>query len=350
MASTNTSLLGYTVAPNGTDIPLLGWTLEPNGTFGLISNDNCTLDTCSLAQAHFDYLPTLPGNALYAAIFGLALGMQLLFGIRYKTWGYMGAMFGGLVLEIIGYVSRIQMHFNPFSKNPFLIYLICLTIGPAFFSAAIYLCLARIVVVYGPHISRFSPRTYTIVFIVCDFLSLLLQAAGGAIADTANDQPTTQTGINIMVAGLGWQVASLCLFIAASSELAWRVRQRWSELEPATRSLRESMKFKLFLGSLAAATLAILIRSSFRVAELSQGFHGVLANQEITYMILEGAMIVIATILLTVFHPGLCFAGAWAAANFALKGRKKPVVYVAPPEKVTTGGTPYENNLTEGGV
>ncbi|MCJ1400629.1 hypothetical protein MMC11_003837 [Xylographa trunciseda] len=346
MASLNTSSLGYTVAPNGTDIPLLGWMLEPNGTFGLIAHDNCTLDTCPLSEAHFDYLPSLGGNALYAAIFGIVLGVQLFFGIRYKTWGYMGAMFGGLILEIIGYASRIQMHFNPFSSSPFLIYLVTLTIGPAFFSAAIYLCLARIVVVCGTPISRFSPRTYTIVFITCDFISLLLQAAGGAIADTANDQPTTQTGINIMIAGLGWQVASLCLFIAASSEFAWRVRQRVSELEPATRSLRNSTRFKLFLGSLAAATLAILIRSTFRVAELSQGFHGVLANQEITYMILEGAMVVIATTLLTVFHPGISFVGHWAAANFALRGRKNQVVYVAETEKATTGGTPYENSLT----
>ena len=48
--------------------------------------------------------------------------LQLGLGIRYRTWGFLGGMFGGLVLEIVGYISRIQLHFNPFAKNPFLMY------------------------------------------------------------------------------------------------------------------------------------------------------------------------------------------------------------------------------------
>lgn len=79
-----------------------------------------------------------------------------------------------------------MMHSNPFSKNNFLIYLVTLTIAPAFLSAAIYLCLVRIVVVYGEKRSRFRPRTYTVLFCSCDFLALLLQAIGGAIASIVN--------------------------------------------------------------------------------------------------------------------------------------------------------------------
>jgi hypothetical protein len=65
-------------------------------------------------------------------------------------------------------------------------YLVTLTIAPAFLSAAVYLRLARIVVVYGEERRRFRPRTYKIMFCSCDFLALLLRAAGGAIASTAN--------------------------------------------------------------------------------------------------------------------------------------------------------------------
>ena len=127
-------------------------------------------------------------------------------------------------------------------------YLVCLTIGPAFLSAAIYLCLARILVVYGVTISRFSPRTYTITFMTCDFISLLLQATGGAIADTANSHSTTQTGINIMIAGLAWQVVSLLLFIACCGEYAWRVWRSWVPTAADSNPLRESRMFKAFLG------------------------------------------------------------------------------------------------------
>ena len=127
-------------------------------------------------------------------------------------------------------------------------YLVCLTIGPAFLSAAIYLCLARILVVYGVGISRFSPRTYTITFMTCDFISLLLQATGGAIADTASDHSESQIGINIMIAGLAWQVVSLLLFIVCCGEYAWRVWRSWVPTAAGSNPLRESRMFKAFLG------------------------------------------------------------------------------------------------------
>jgi len=59
---------------------------------------------------------------------------------------------------------------------------VCLTIAPAFLAAGIYLCLKHIVDTFGRENSRISPRSYPRIFIACDFLSLVLQAAGGGIA------------------------------------------------------------------------------------------------------------------------------------------------------------------------
>lgn len=291
---------------------------------GLIANpvipdELCTLSTCSLLQAHFQYIPSLAGNAFFIALFALLLLLQIGLSIRYRTWGFLVGMIGGLVLEVLGYVGRVQMHFNPFIKNPFLMYLVCLTIAPAFLSASIYLCLARIVVVFGENLSRFRPVVYTITFIACDFLSLLLQAAGGAIASGANTYAADQNGIHIMVAGLSTQVASLALFMALCAEFAYRVYSHVGELDPRYDGLRQSRRFRGFLYALGVATFTIFVRSIFRVAELSQGFHGKLANQQVTFMILEGAMIAIAALALTIFHPGWSFAGYWGEADFKMR-------------------------------
>lgn len=80
----------------------------------------CTLDTCPLSLANVDYVPSLAGNALYVALFSLVLASQLGLGVYYRTWTYLIAMGGGLLGEIIGYVGRVQMHYNPFTQNPFL--------------------------------------------------------------------------------------------------------------------------------------------------------------------------------------------------------------------------------------
>jgi hypothetical protein len=184
----------------------------------------------------------------------------------------------GLALEIIGYIGRIMMNSNPFDQNSFLLYLLCLTIGPAFLPAAIYLCLARIVVAYGEDASRFRPATYTLIFCGCDFLSLLLQAIGGAIASSATDYDTTQLGINVMLASLSVQVASLSLFSCLCGEFALRLHQNPMSWDRKHESVYSSKLFKAFLIGLCVATLTIFIRSCFRVAELSGGFKGPLAT------------------------------------------------------------------------
>ncbi len=291
----------------------------------LIDHDSlCDATLCDLTLAHFDYIPSLGGNALYAAIFGIYIFFNIYFGIRHKTWGYMAAMFLGLSGEVIGYIGRLLLYQNPFDPtgNDFLIYLVCLTISPAFFAAAIYLCLARIVVVYGEHLSYFRPRTYTLIFCGCDIFSLLLQAAGGGIASGATTYSQDQMGINIMLAGLSCQVASLALFAAFSGYFAYQLYTNPSSWSREHASVYESKLFKLFLAGLCTATLTIFVRSVFRVAELSGGFHGPLANNQISFMILEGAMVVIATSCLTLLHPGVAFQGSWSDADFTFRPKK----------------------------
>jgi hypothetical protein len=69
--------------------------------------------------------------------------------------------------------------------------------------------------------------------------------------------------------------------------------------------------------ALALATICIFIRSVFRVAELSAGFGGQLANDEVTYMVLEGAMIIVASVTLTAMHPGIGFGRqAWEEGDW----------------------------------
>ena len=63
----------------------------------------------------------------------------------------------------------------------------------------------------------------------------------------------------------------------------------------------------------------MLTRCTFRIAELSEGFHGHIWNNEVDYMVLEGGMISICALLLTTGHPGVGFGGEFKAANFKLR-------------------------------
>lgn len=302
----------------------------------ITSSDQCTPETCCLAQGQIQYLPSLPGNALFAAIFGLILIAQLIIGIKSKTWSFCIWVTFGLVGEIVGYVGRIMLHNNIFDFNAFLTYLIPLTIAPAFITASIYLCLARVIYVVDPALkaTRLRPMTYTKIFVTFDFISLVLQAAGGGITATADNKSTSDMGINIMIAGLAFQVVSIVIFITLCADFAWRCKRSLpgrlsqtaqNDLEKrygssggtSLTAIASRRLFRAFVVALAAATVLILVRSSYRLAELQDGFNGKLANDEVTFMILEGPMIIIACFLLTVTHPGLVFRGAWSMEDFA---------------------------------
>lgn len=61
-------------------------------------------------------------------------------------------------------------------------------------------------------------------FLSVDFLCLVLQAVGGALADTADTSTEEWEGVHIMIAGLALQVASLLTFSVLCAHFAWRLR------------------------------------------------------------------------------------------------------------------------------
>lgn len=216
-----------------------------------------------------------------------------------------------------------MIHNSPFDRNYFLIYLVTLTIAPALLSAAVYLCLSRIVIVFGAHLSYFKPRTYTVVFASCDLVSLFLQAAGGGIAASANTQSSINVGKNLMLVGLAFQVVSLIVFAVAASWFAKNVWSNKGAWNPAYLDLLHSRLFHSFLIGLAVATITIFARSVYRCAELSGGFDGALfLSDQGVFMVLEGLMIVAACFCLTVLHPAICFQGHWHEANFKFRAAK----------------------------
>ncbi|XMA14633.1 hypothetical protein WAI453_007424 [Rhynchosporium graminicola] len=292
----------------------------------------CSLATCSVKIWGFvKYQPSLPGNILFLVLIDLLGLAHLILGAWYHTGTVCVAMVLGLAAESTGYVARILLHFNPFYRIYFLIYLIDLTTGPAFFAAAIYLTLGRIVVAYSENISRIKPCTYTIFFIGCDFISLSIQAVGGGIAAS---YPITKPkmidlGTNILVAGLSFQVASLFAFMACAGEFLWRVKKHPHLRNPEFAELVNSRKLKLFIGAILLATTTLFIRTIFRSVELSEGFGGKLANEDGTFMILDGVMVLIAVICMTIMHPGYAFGDRWNDVSFAFWGPETSMTYEA---------------------
>ncbi|KAJ4303028.1 hypothetical protein N0V90_001919 [Kalmusia sp. IMI 367209] len=281
----------------------------------------CRPGVCPPEWGIIQYQPTFAGNTIYGVCFILLLLAQLYLGIRKKTWTYMSAVCLGILGEIVGYGGRLMLNNNNFDMNNFLVNLVPLTIAPALLTAGIYLCLSRVIVVVGANHSRIKPKMYTYIFVGCDLLSLILQAIGGAMASMANGGSDADLGVNIMIAGLCSQIVSMVIFFVLWGDFALRVRKAKNSGDvktvhaPLYENLRAERTFHWFQLSLFAATVLIFIRCVYRVAELWNGFDSHLANDELTFMIFEGPMIILAVGLMTVFHPGRVFGDLWVAAG-----------------------------------
>jgi hypothetical protein len=174
-----------------------------------------------------------------------------------------------------------MLHNNVYDDNGFKLQIVLLTLAPAFLCAGIYLCLKHLVITFGASFSRIQPKWYTWIFISCDIFSIVLQGAGGGLASAAdNDRKLLDAGNNLMIAGLAWQVFTLVLFGALCLEYFLRVRKNLNDLNPATYELRNSKMFKMFLGALFLAYVAILIRCVYRVAEMAGGWANSIMQDE----------------------------------------------------------------------
>jgi hypothetical protein len=84
--------------------------------------EKCTLHSCPLELAYINYLPSIGGNTFYLALFAGLLSLQIILLIFYRTWAFSICMISGLILEILGYLGRIELHSDPFDFTNFALY------------------------------------------------------------------------------------------------------------------------------------------------------------------------------------------------------------------------------------
>ncbi|KXT02567.1 hypothetical protein AC578_10691 [Pseudocercospora eumusae] len=303
-----------------------------------IPKSNCTLDTCCLAQSYFLYRPTHPGNSFFAAFFAVLIIPQIWLCVKYKTWGFGAGMILGLLLEAVGYLARVGLHIDPFSNGSFLM--------QARVSDRSYDCASlhhgcnlslpqshncrlwrtpflfqttddsNCIHVFGLSLAGTPSRQMLIIN--------LRSPVGGAWAESKTQSgENNQGGVDVMIAGLLLQAISLATFVGLWAWFQLRVLRGVPTHDPAKVYTRQRTFFYAFNAGLLMATAAIVVRSIYRVAELWGGFSGKLWNDEVDFMILDGAMIGLAVCLLTVLHPGAAFGGQWHMANWNLRKRSK---------------------------
>lgn len=303
----------------------------------VIFNATLNLHTLNTIDNPYGTQLNIIPNVIFASLFAILLVYNCIFLIKSKELYFSICFICGTGLEFAGYIARTLAVHSLLNSNMFLCQIICLTMAPAFMMAGIYLLLAKLIVIHGNQYSILKPLWFSYIFISCDFLSLIIQAIGGGIAGMAlQNFRNTDSGTRVMVAGIGFQVLTMSIFLILFVDFIYRIFFKSNnQISPSIsnfchlffntskgkylKSIQEDsflityqktrqrplinwMPMVLFL-----SVLFIYIRSIYRVVELSQGWTGYLITREVYVFTLDGLMVLLCCLLYVVFHPRIVF-------------------------------------------
>ena len=184
-------------------------------------------ELCPIEATIYGSLFNLPANVFFAVVFGLVLAVHIWFAIRSKMWSFSAWVIAGGIMEVMGYVARSAMHYEPWSIELLALQICGLLWGPSLIAAGISIVFKKIVMCYGSQHSVLGPKLIPWVFIGTYLVSINIQGVGGIIAAVFTAKPGStmaKVGENMMIAGVSSQVANMLL--CGSLMLIYRRRYR----------------------------------------------------------------------------------------------------------------------------
>ncbi|WWC90923.1 uncharacterized protein L201_005861 [Kwoniella dendrophila CBS 6074] len=194
-----------------------------------------SLITGELAFSNYGYFPSKTWAIVFTAVFGVAFVAQLLEGIFFRAWWTLPTLTTGAFVELLGWAGRVWSATSwewdsnqggqwSVSFASYIMQICCLVIAPTFYSAANYILLGKIIAATGPLYTSLHSQSFSIIFVSADILCLVIQAAGGGIAGSADDDDGADQGAYIMTGGVILQLVVTILYTVLFIEWVWRKR------------------------------------------------------------------------------------------------------------------------------
>ncbi|KAH7008902.1 RTA1 like protein-domain-containing protein [Ilyonectria destructans] len=249
----------------------------------------------------YHYDPSLAAAVIFIVLFGISALLHLWQVIKLRAW-YFIPFLVGCIFDIVGYIGRaLSATETPnWSTRSFTIQSLTLLLGPALLAASIYMVLGRLIrLLSAEHLSAINPKWLTKLFVLGDVLSFLTQGGGGAILARAKSMSGVKLGENVIIAGLAIQIAFFGVFIVVICLFHYRIIA-----SPTSSWHSSTMLWQRFLWVLYAASVFIMIRSVFRVAEYVMGSDGALLASEVYLYVFDAALMFVVAAMFNYFHPG----------------------------------------------
>ncbi|KAH6691756.1 RTA1 like protein-domain-containing protein [Plectosphaerella plurivora] len=278
----------------------------------------------SEASSFFGHRPSLVAGFVFVAVASLAILANI--GIAFKArrhYGFVISMVIACGMSVSGWIARYVGARDPWLMWPWVQSTWALALAPTYIAIAIYPLLGFIVGVVGEEHSPLSPKIINAGFLTSELIALVLQLVGFGVAfhdvhrNTLNVNAETYAGARIVMAASALQLLTLLLAIALMALVG--LRAIGARRSPKVASLAST--FFVCVGAIIA-TMAILAgRLGYRVALLSGGFRGAIAQNWILFIVFDGAAVAFAIVTLTALHPSFFLVAGRTGSVQGREGR-----------------------------
>ncbi|KAI9448037.1 RTA1-like protein [Lactarius indigo] len=257
----------------------------------------------------------------------LVLAVALMQTFNLLKWGarWMMCMIIGAYTFALGIACRFGLHVKPDSKGIYIAEYLFVILSPCAFIAADYVLLGRLARYLGggKHL-LVPPSRITATFVISDITTFLIQATGGAVSVGATTTKLQKLGSHIFLGALIIQLISFLIFTLIFLRFVYRVHKFEPETWLLHRENRWYNDWRMLGVALGVSCVGIVIRSFYRVVELSQGFLGPIAQNEGLFYALDTLPLFIAILVYVPFWPGRFIPRELAVASRDTAGSGSP--------------------------
>ncbi|KAH9950370.1 RTA1 like protein [Amylocystis lapponica] len=321
-----------------TELPNLHLSPLQTRTSSLVTTRGISMASNSTAvddNSPYHYVPLRSACIIFVVLFSISTAAHIfeaLFFLRRRGWWLFPTVCLCGLGEIIGWSARLWSSINVLNGNAYLIQIITTIIAPTPLLAGIFIIFSQVIARLGERYSRLSPRNYSRIFLTFDIVALVIQAAGGGMADSDDYSTSVNVcisercvvaclihgdaqGGHIMLAGIAFQLASITIFCTCVSEFFYRYLKDKPLRRVQSSTSVETLTFgstkppmtssmQLMISGMLFTTLCLFIRAIYRTIELSDGFGSPIQTRQVLFNVLDGGMVTLAMYALNVFHPG----------------------------------------------
>lgn len=256
--------------------------------------------------------PRLYLSSLALALFFLSGSYHVYQYYKFKAFRYFKPFIIGCVFQVVGYAGRIAAYYNqayPSGLGAYVVQAIFTLVAPLLYAATIYGLLGRLIRMSGQTDQMpIPPNRITMLFVTGDVIAFVLQLSGSGLL-ASKDYKTVQTGTNIALAGLAFGLFFFVSFLILLFRLQWLAKHHGDQQENAA--------WHPLLIVMQTASVLILVRSIYRLAEFAMGYGGYLMDHEVFFYTLDSLLMLCVQCLFNYRHPS-AYLNADCASSVAV--------------------------------